>query len=70
MEVPRVCACQEVLMALGLREKELNDQIWPWVQGRGVTWAQMTETLARMKAENLVTEDQRRVDGHRLALFY
>ncbi len=67
-----LCVCREILLLLGERYRrlELNDQIWPRIQGKGISWAEMVKVLEKMRNDNLIIEDQRRVEGFRQALFY
>ncbi|MEK9174924.1 MAG: hypothetical protein AAB725_03060 [Patescibacteria group bacterium] len=66
----KMCTCCEVLLALDVREKELNDQIWPRIGARGINWAELKTALEQLARKGLVVKEERRIEGHRLASFY
>ena len=68
----KVCICREILIILGRHYSwmDLNDQIWPSIQAKGISWGQMIEALKKVLTKRLATEDKRQVEGYRLALFY
>lgn len=70
MQTLRVCACREVLLALGVRAKELNDQVWPKVRDKGFTWAELKTVLEQLVANKLAAQEYRRVEGCRMTFFY
>ncbi|MDP3799993.1 MAG: hypothetical protein Q8Q90_01050 [bacterium] len=65
-----LCVCQKVLLELGTREKDLNDQIWPRIRGGTINWADMKSALEQLVAKGLITKAERKVEGSRIATFY
>ena len=65
-----LCTCQKVLVLLGVRDMDLNEQIWPQISGKGISWADMKSALDQLLAKGLATKIERKVEGNRIASFY
>ncbi|MDP3764145.1 MAG: hypothetical protein Q8Q95_00820 [bacterium] len=65
-----LCTCQKVLLVLGVREMDLNEQVWSQIRSKSVSWADMQSALEQLTAKRLITKAERKVEGHRLANFY
>ena len=65
-----LCNCQKILLELGTREKDLNNQIWPRIRGGTINWASTKSALDRLTKGGLALRTERKVEGNRLATFY
>lgn len=65
-----LCTCQKVLAVLGVREMDVNEQIWPQVSSKGISWADLRSALDQLTTKGLATKSERAAEGHRLAVFY
>ena len=65
-----LCNCQKVLLVLGVREMDTNEQIWPQISGKDMSWADMKSALDQLMLQKLVIKNERKVEGNRVATFY
>ncbi|MEK7564983.1 MAG: hypothetical protein AAB501_01965 [Patescibacteria group bacterium] len=65
-----LCACQKVLLVLGVREMDLNEQIWPRTRDKSISWADLKSALDQLVSKGLATKNERKVEGSRIATFY
>lgn len=66
-----LCNCQKVLLVLGAREMDLNEQIWPQVSSKGgINWIDLRLALDQLVTKGLAIKNERKVEGNRVASFY